>query len=168
MRRPPGLDYAEQRTEHAKLKELEMEDRLLSSLRKIRERITIYTCPLDGATGEKPTGHMLQPLKLLMRELQDYFKEPQVERALTKKKRSENKEDSDVATITTVSEELRLIIRDRVEGSAQGLLPLHSATVFKSALQIDMTLNHKFSSAVHRLSNRWAEISPFPKLQVIP
>ena len=121
MRRPPGLDYAE-RSEHAKLKELEMEDRLLSSLRKIRERITTYTCPLDGATGEKPTGHMLQPLKLLMRELQDYFKEPQVERALTKKKKSENKEDSDVATITTVSEELRLIIRDRVEGSAQILL----------------------------------------------
>ncbi|KAK3241959.1 hypothetical protein CYMTET_48319 [Cymbomonas tetramitiformis] len=120
MRRPPGLDP--ERFDHAKLKELEAEDRLLSSLRKLRDRITIYTCPLDNSSEGKSPGHMLQPLKLLMRELQDYFKESQVVRALSKKKVCENKDSNDTATVTTVPEELRLIIRDRVTGSAQGLL----------------------------------------------
>jgi len=129
-RSPPGLSQGQeerdaQRLEHAKLKELEAEDRLLSALRKLRERITIYTCPLDGvASGEKSAGHMLAPLKLMMRELQDYFREPQVKRALSKKKVCDENLDADAdnTTITTVAEELRLIVRDRVEGSAQGLL----------------------------------------------
>ncbi|KAK3246410.1 hypothetical protein CYMTET_44053 [Cymbomonas tetramitiformis] len=131
---PPRRDASEQerepplrsetdpaRLEQTRLKKLEAEDRLLSTLRKLRERITTYTCPLDQTTGEKSSGHLLQPLKLLMRELQDYFKEPQVKRALTTKKMNEDDEGSE-ATVTTVSEELRLIIRDRVEGSVQGLL----------------------------------------------
>eukprot|EP00854_Cymbomonas_tetramitiformis_P002723 gene2723-biopygen2661 len=87
------------RMEQARLKGLEAEDRLLNTLRKLRERITTYTCPLDKTTGEKPSGHLLQPLKLLMRELQDYFKEPQVRRALATKKMSENDEGSE-ATVT--------------------------------------------------------------------
>ncbi|KAK3236260.1 hypothetical protein CYMTET_53586 [Cymbomonas tetramitiformis] len=54
--------------------------------------------------------------------LADYFKEPQVmRRALATKKMSENDEGSK-ATVTTAPEEMRLIIIDRVEGSAQGLL----------------------------------------------
>ncbi|KAK3248139.1 hypothetical protein CYMTET_42382 [Cymbomonas tetramitiformis] len=52
---------------------------------------------------------------------QDYFKEPQVRRALATKKMSENDEGSE-ATVTTAPGELRLIMRDRVEGSTQGLL----------------------------------------------
>ncbi|KAK3254139.1 hypothetical protein CYMTET_36638 [Cymbomonas tetramitiformis] len=56
-----------------------------------------------------------------MRELQDHFKEALVKRALTKKKSCDDG-DQEGATITTVPEELRLIIRDRVEGSAQGVL----------------------------------------------
>ncbi|KAK3269843.1 hypothetical protein CYMTET_21740 [Cymbomonas tetramitiformis] len=107
------------RLKQTRLKGLEAEDRLLNTLRKLRERITTYTCPLDQTTGEKSSGHLLQPLKLLMRELQDYFKEPQVKRALATKKVSEDNEGSE-GTVTTVSEEL--IIRDRMEGTVQGLL----------------------------------------------
>ncbi|KAK3289030.1 hypothetical protein CYMTET_3518, partial [Cymbomonas tetramitiformis] len=118
---PPRSETDPARLEQTQLKKLEAEDRLLSTLRKLRERITTYTCPLDQAAGEKTSGHLLQPLKLLMRELQDYFKEQQVKRALATKKMNEDA-DGGEATVTTVPEELRLIIRDRVEGSVQGLL----------------------------------------------
>ena len=111
----------QQRADYTKLKELEAEDRLLLSLRKIRDRITTYTCPTDNPSGDRPSGHLLVPLKKFMRELQDHFKEALVKRALTKKKSSDDG-DLEGATITTVPEELRPIIRDRVEGSAQGVL----------------------------------------------
>ena len=124
-RKPTGLSQEQverdaQRVEYTRMKELEAEDRLLATVRKLRDRITTYTCPTDGSGGDRPSGHLLAPLKRFMRELQDYFKEALVKRALTREKVSNEGEQK--TTITTIPEELRLIIRDRVEGSAQGVL----------------------------------------------
>ncbi|KAK3256514.1 hypothetical protein CYMTET_34354 [Cymbomonas tetramitiformis] len=44
------------RMEQTRLKGLEAEDRLLNSLRKLRERITTYTCPIDQTAGEKSSA----------------------------------------------------------------------------------------------------------------
>ncbi|KAK3235817.1 hypothetical protein CYMTET_54001 [Cymbomonas tetramitiformis] len=74
-------------------------------------------CSRCGKLLLSPAGGV----KKFMRELQDHFKEALVKRALTKKKSSDDG-DQEGATITTVPEELRLIIRDRVEGSTQGVL----------------------------------------------
>jgi len=125
-RNPPGLSQEQeerdaQRAELTRLKELEAEDRLLAAVQKLRDRITKYTCPTDSSGGDRPPGHLLAPLKRFMRELQDYFKEALVKRALTRKRVS-NDEEREKTTITTIPEELRLIVRDRVEGSAQGVL----------------------------------------------
>ncbi|KAK3258813.1 hypothetical protein CYMTET_32158 [Cymbomonas tetramitiformis] len=93
---------------------------LVIASRKERESL------LRWLTREPRTRHGHTKLyTATMENLQDlrrqgYFKDPQVRRALVTNKMSENDEEGE-ATVTTAPEELRLIISNRVEGSAQGI-----------------------------------------------
>ena len=57
-----------QRAELTRLKELEAEDRLLAAVQKLRDRITKYSCPTDSSGGDRPSGHLLAPLKQAVHE----------------------------------------------------------------------------------------------------
>ncbi|KAK3272217.1 hypothetical protein CYMTET_19461 [Cymbomonas tetramitiformis] len=117
---PPVEGRSDGHHQNNRVKAQEAEERLFYGLRKLRSQIDIYRCPSDRASaGEARAGHMIAPLKTLMRQLKQHFQENQAQRAMRSRKLDD---DEKQPFLVTEKEELLRIIQERVEDSAQTML----------------------------------------------